>query len=430
MLRSLYTAVSGVLAHQTYLDVTGHNVSNVNTVGFKRDVVQFADMLYQTKRNEAGPVSPPGGVNPAQVGLGVRTASISPNFVQGALQMTEIPTDMAIQGEGFFIVSDGKQNLYTRAGNFALDRDGNLVMQGNGYMVQGYQYNGTELAGALSSVNIPIGDVMPAKATTNAMFRSNLDSRSPVAAEDIVSHKDMFTVYYDEQNKPIHMAVEFRKAYERPADPTGDPPTDFEIGWSWRAYFVDSTGAVLPYGGGEGELTFGPNGNLTSGNSGSVTANFGSIPGGANGSIAMDFNGLTGFASNSTARMYDNDGYRSGSLTGWSTSDYGLISGMYTNGQTRPVAEIPLATFRNPQGLTQVGKTCFAVSANSGQPNIRAAGWEGVVGLIKGRTIEMSNVDLSEEFVNLIRSQRGLQANSRAVTTSDRILEVTLGLKR
>ncbi|MDR3332647.1 MAG: flagellar hook-basal body complex protein, partial [Synergistaceae bacterium] len=134
MLRSLYSAVSGVKAHQTYLDVTGNNIANVNTTGFKKDMLQFKDMIYQDQKSPSGPDSsiPIGGVNPAQVGLGVRVGSIETNLSQGSLQSTGMDSDMAIQGSGFFIVKSSAQTYYTRAGNFTLDRDGNLVMAGNG----------------------------------------------------------------------------------------------------------------------------------------------------------------------------------------------------------------------------------------------------------------------------------------------------------
>ncbi|MDR1579679.1 MAG: flagellar hook-basal body complex protein, partial [Synergistaceae bacterium] len=186
MLRSLYAAVSSVKAHQTYLDVTGNNIANVNTVGFKKDVVHFRDMIYQSVKNASQPDSgvPIGGVNPAQVGLGVSVGSIETVHTQGSLQSTGIPTDMAIQGSGYFVVRSSNQTLYTRAGNFALDRDGNLVMQGNGYLVQGYAYKDVidPVTGNLTrqkdpdmtSINIPIGEKIPAKATTLAAFRCNL----------------------------------------------------------------------------------------------------------------------------------------------------------------------------------------------------------------------------------------------------------------
>ncbi|MDR1651161.1 MAG: flagellar hook-basal body complex protein, partial [Synergistaceae bacterium] len=199
MLRSLYSAVSGVKAHQTYLDVTGNNIANVNTVGFKRDVIHFRDMIYQTSKNpsQPNPSIPIGGVNPAQVGLGVTVGSIETVHTQGSLQNTGIPTDMAIQGSGYFVVNNGTQQLYTRAGNFSLDRDGNLVMQGNGYLVQGYAYKDVidpatgnltrEKDSNLTGINIPIGEKIPAKATTLAAFRCNLCSTATAEITDMTS---------------------------------------------------------------------------------------------------------------------------------------------------------------------------------------------------------------------------------------------------
>lgn len=197
MLRSLYSAVSGVKSHQTYLDVTGNNIANVNTVGFKRDSLQFRDMIYQNARNASGPNSsiPIGGINPAQVGLGVQVGSIETVHTGGSMQSTGVPTDMAISGSGFFVVRNGTQQLYTRAGNFALDAEGNLVMSGNGYLVQGYSYKEqvnpatgtTERVKDtnLTNINIPIGEKIPAKATTLLAFRCNLCSSSTAEITDL-----------------------------------------------------------------------------------------------------------------------------------------------------------------------------------------------------------------------------------------------------
>lgn len=186
MLRSLYSAVSGIKGHQTYLDVTGNNIANVNTTGFKKDSLQFADAIYQMSKSASAPNNGAGigGVDPAQVGLGVSVAAIGTIHTQGSLQNTGQVSDMAISGSGFFVVNNGSQQLFTRAGNFALDRDGNLVMQGSGYMVQGYTYR-DQLNPAtgtidrikdtnLGSLNIPLGDKIPAKATQIASFRCNL----------------------------------------------------------------------------------------------------------------------------------------------------------------------------------------------------------------------------------------------------------------
>ena len=527
MQRSLYTAVSGVKVHQTYLDVTGNNIANVNTVGYKRDVIQFADVIYQTIRNEAAPVSPPGGVNPAQVGLGVGVASIDACFAQGSIQNTDLPTDMAIVGEGFFIVNNRGRQLYTRAGNFALDKDGNLVMQGSGYLVQGFKFNGTSQEDFLSAIVIPIGEVMKGKATTVAALKCNLDSGSAArigvvidetdpdndpdtdtyifsqdaarpfehdtqysgpddevfASASSVSNKavidafgkdmlasydwkDSFTVYDGEGNSHI-MNVVFRKAIEKPADPNANLPTSAETEWDWYAYYTDESGVIVPaYGQGAGTMVFGDGGllkrtytfdpasgsvvgnDIAAGKGGAPTglvgANFGAGASGA--AINLDFlgsdyaaatgttfsgllGGVTSYGYSSTTKMKGRDGYPQGVMDSWSVDDRGVITGSYTNGRTRQISQVALAMFMNPQGLGEVGTTCFEETANSGSARIVKPG-EGGAGTIRGFAAEMSNVDLSEEFVNLIRSQRGLQANTRAVTTSDRILETLINLKR
>ena len=188
MLRSLYSAVSGIKGHQTYLDVTGNNIANVNTVGFKKDSLLFADTIYQTMKSASAPNSgiPIGGVNPAQVGLGVSVAAIETIHSQGSMQNTGQETDMAINGKGFFVVRNGSQQLYTRSGAFALDKNGNLVQQGSGYLVQGYAFKDklNPATGnvervkdtSLTSINIPIGEKIPAKETQLVSFRCNLCS--------------------------------------------------------------------------------------------------------------------------------------------------------------------------------------------------------------------------------------------------------------
>ena len=429
MQRSLYTAVSGVKGHQTYLDVTGHNVANVNTVGYKRDVMQFSDTISQLIRNESAPVSPPGGVNPAQVGLGVRVGSISPSFAQGAFQATAIPTDMAIQGEGFFIVNNMGRQLYTRAGNFAIDRDGNLVTQGEGSLVQGYRFNGTEMGNTLSDIVIPVGHEIPQRATTIAAFRSNLSSNAPAGTQ----HESTVTIH-DSLGNPHIMVVMFKKQNEGNS-------------WEWEAYFRNPDGSRADdFGAANGEVIFGPDGLLDPPNqNGTINADFTSVDAGAS-SITLDFlgsefaemfglpdrgsiGGLTSFGTPSTASALGQDGYARGVLRDWSVGMDGVITGEYTNGILSPIAQVALARVINPQGMSQVGKTSFAATPNAGDVRIMTPGENGA-GLIIGRTIEMSNVDLSEEFVNLIRSQRGLQANTRAITTSDRILETTINVKR
>jgi flagellar hook protein FlgE len=448
-------------------------------------------------------VSPPGGVNPAQAGLGASVASIDPCFVQGSLQNTDIPTDMAIVGEGFFVVNNRGRQLYTRAGNFALDKDGNLVMQGNGYFVQGFKFNGASQESSPSNIVIPVGDVMKGRATTVAAFRCNLDNTAAARIDDLANisqnvarpfryagssdvfasasstsdqgvidafgkeilassdWKDSFVIY-DGAGETRVMNVVFRKALDKPADPSATPPTPAESEWDWYAYYTDGSGQPVPaYGQGAGTLVFGDDGllkrtytfdsagawsvvenDIAAGSSGNPTG----LVGAPGSTINLDFLGsdyaaakglpfngpldaVTSYGSSSTTRMKGRDGYPIGVMESWSVSDRGIITGLYTNGQTRPISQVALARFINPQGLEEVGTTCFAETVDSGSVRIMKPGESGS-GTIKGLTTEMSNVDLSEEFVNLIRSQRGLQANTRAVTTSDQMLETLINLKR
>jgi flagellar hook-basal body protein len=277
--------------------------------------------------------------------------------------------------------------------------------------------------------------------------------------------KDDFVVY-DSSGNPHKLTVVFRKALDRPAQPDASPPASAESEWDWYAYYVNSDGTVdAAAGSGGGTLVFGDGGLLNRsyyyepgslavvekniGNpgddgkaTGRVGANFSS---GSSGPITLDFlgsdyarslglssgpiDGVTSFGSDSTTKMKAQDGYTAGVLNGWSVDGGGVITGSYSNGKTRPIYKVALAMFANPQGLVKVGTTCFAESENSGIAQIGSAGQNGA-GSIVGTTVEMSNVDLSEEFVNLIRSQRGLQANTRVVTTSDQILEVLINMKR
>ena len=183
MLRALFTAVTGVRAHQTMLDVTGNNISNVNTTGFKKDSTIFADLMYQANKYAAGAGDSRGGINPAQVGLGVSVSAIETIHTQGSAQYTGNAADMMIQDKGFFVYSDGNMQLFSRSGALTLDANSDMVMSGTGYKLQGYQYEETPLDGyqqasSLSTVNIPLGQKIDAKATSRVDYQCNLDSRS------------------------------------------------------------------------------------------------------------------------------------------------------------------------------------------------------------------------------------------------------------
>jgi flagellar hook protein FlgE len=178
------SGVSGVRGHQTLLDVVGNNIANVNTVGFKKSNVTFQDLMYQTSKGASAPGEARGGINPMQVGLGVNVAAIETIHSQGQLQFTGNRTDMAVEGDGYYVVSDGTEQLYTRAGNFILDANGNLVQSGTGFMVKGFGMtvdpndpSSYTMGSNLTDINIPVGQKIPAKATELTGYRCNLDSR-------------------------------------------------------------------------------------------------------------------------------------------------------------------------------------------------------------------------------------------------------------
>ncbi|HHU92033.1 MAG TPA: flagellar hook protein FlgE [Halanaerobiaceae bacterium] len=408
MMRSMYAGVSGLKAHQTRMDVIGNNIANVNTAGFKASRVTFKEMLSQTLSGAKAPQDNRGGMNPQQVGLGVSLGSIDTNHVQGNLQSTGLGTDLAIQGNGYFIVNNGTQNFYTRAGALTLDENGNLVNASNGYIMQGWLANNgiINTNSPLTGIRIPIGDTMAPQASTEAVFAGNLNSADPLpwtATMDI----------YDSQGEKHTLTLNFTH--------TGN---DNE--WTWTAT-ID--GATL--GGSNettGTITFGGDGKFASvtGDTFDIDFNNGTdqIAG-----FRLDLSAVTQMAGDNTLDGLYADGYSMGSLESFSIDNAGVITGSYSNGLTKAIGQIAIANFSNAGGLTRVGDTLFAESQNSGIAQIGAAGTAGR-GKISAGTLEMSNVDLAEQFTDMITTQRGFQANSRIISTTDEMLQDLVNLKR
>lgn len=407
MMRSMYAGVSGLKAHQTRMDVIGNNIANVNTAGFKASRVTFKEMLSQTLSGAKAPQDNRGGMNPQQVGLGVSLGSIDTNHVQGNLQSTGLGTDLAIQGNGYFIVNNGTQNFYTRAGALTLDENGNLVNASNGYIMQGWLANNgiINTNSPLTGIRIPIGDTMAPQASTEAVFAGNLNSADPLpwtATMDI----------YDSQGEKHTLTLNF--------EPTS------ENQWDWTAT-ID--GADL--GGSNettGTITFGGDGKVVevTGNTFDINFNNGTekITG-----FNLDLSAVTQMAGDNTLDGLYADGYAMGSLESFSIDNAGVITGSYSNGLTKAIGQIAIANFSNAGGLTRVGDTLFAESQNSGIAQIGAAGTAGR-GKISAGTLEMSNVDLAEQFTDMITTQRGFQANSRIISTTDEMLQDLVNLKR
>ena len=283
MLRSLFAGISGLRANQTMLDVTGNNIANANTIGFKASTVVFQDTLSQVMNGASAPNADNGGTNPIQVGLGVQVAATSGNFNQGSAQTTGRATDLMIQGDGFFVLGSGDGRVYTRAGAFSWDEEGNLVAP-SGKKVQGYAVDAAgNRTGGLTDIRLDPAMAQP-----------------PAGAAEMTSY-----------------------------------------------------------------------------------------------SIGSD----------------------------------GVVRGTFDDDVQRTLGVLAVADFVNPMGLEKVGETAFRASANSGDVELGTAG-EGRRGVLMGGALEMSNVDLAAEFTNLILAQRGFQASSRVITTSDQVLEDLVNIKR
>lgn len=461
MMRSLYSGVSGMQNHQTRMDVIGNNISNVNTTGFKRGRVNFHDLLSQQMSGAARPTDEVGGVNPKEVGLGMNIASIDTIHTQGSLQTTGVQTDVAIQGNGFFVMRSGERTYFTRAGNFGVDSAGTLVNPANGMRVQGWQAQ--EIDGQLvldtsaqpGDLVIPVGQKIDARATSSVNYACNLDKRLPEIQEgateaDIrnATWQTSFNIY-DEFGQQHDLNVSFTRV----------PGTQNQ----WQAVVVvdgmDVTETRAGIGTTDGTtnaflVNFDNNGMLASvtDSAGNITAPEGRISvqvsfnvAGATpdadgnplrqtlnlnlGEIGSVENTITQFAERSSTKAYEQDGYTMGYLENFKIDQSGIITGVYSNGANRTLGQIGLATFTNQGGLEKAGENTYVESNNSGTANIGVSGVAGKGKLIAG-ALEMSNVDLTEQFTDMIVTQRGFQASSKTIQTSDLMLETVINLKR
>ncbi len=422
MIRSMFSAISGLRNHQTMMDVVGNNIANVNTTGFKSSSTVFEDVLSQTFRGAGLATATTGGTNPNVIGLGSRVASISTNFSQGSLQRTGRSTDFAIQGDGFFVVQAETGRTYTRSGSFEVDALGRITTSAGGF-VQGWQ---ADQAGNLATtspigpITIPVGDLVPPTLTGTVRAGGNLPADAAVGTV-LTNAADV----YDGQGNPISLRLEYTK--------TG------ANAWTVAARYVDGSNNLVPAPPAAGQaitggnLTFDANGELTSGYNATIPAGF--LPG-ITTPITLNFGAagvggrLNQFGEIASVAIVEQDGSSAGSLQSFTVSQEGLIVGTYTNGRTRAIGQLALATFSNPGGLEAAGGTAFRESVNSGLPQIGTAGGGAGRGLVTAGTLEMSNTDLSQEFTNLIVAQRGFQANSRVITTSDELLQEVVNLKR
>lgn len=577
MLQAMYSGVSGMQAHETRMNVIGNNIANVNTYGFKSGRTSFQDQLAQTLRTVSGPSGGNGGQNPAQVGLGVTLASIDTIQTQGNLQTTGRSSDLALQGSGFFMVSDGTSVQYTRDGTFDLDSSGALVNQATGRRLVGWtadSSNNIDTSAPVTSTSalrVPIGQLGQAHQTDNMTFLGNLDAAASLASTrvDFSGHLSTTSVageqtettntLFDAQGKPHVVTTVLYGAID---NPTGaDVPAGATRAWNVRMsvdgataydsangqarmfstptgmHFTDATGASLGSsvildggtGANHGSIIKGTAGapdvpatmsfsgvttsaaassvtgiadgqtgtsptwgtalrtydslglehlisfkfdratlsanapagatsmwnwtasegdkvvgtSADAGNTGLYFNSLGKLVGGGiqtatvtpnQGTvnpytIKIDYSKLTQMAGEGNATASYQDGYVAGTMQGFTVSSDGIISGLYSNGQSRNLGRIAIASFLNPGGLEKTGNNLFRESSNSGMAQVGLAGQSGR-GKVSAGFLEMSNVDLTSEFTNLIVTERGFQSNSRIISVVDQLMQAVIDLKR
>jgi flagellar hook protein FlgE len=422
MLRSLFSAISGLQAHQTKMDVVGNNIANVNTVGYKSQTTVFEDTLSQLLRNGSSPTATTAGTNPAQVGLGVKVGDITTNFSQGSTQSTGRSTDFMISGDGFFVTQVGSEQQYTRAGSFDIDATGRLVTPDGGVLQGWMATNGTvNTNGPVGDLKIPFGQTIAPVATTAGSVQGNLDSSSQVTTPATVVQTAV--TMYDAEGAPHPMNYTFTKTASG---------WDLSVlnGAGTPMVFTDASGAALSGSPTAEPITFDASGAMTS----PASKSFFIDPAvtGWPAPVSIDLSALTQFGSASTAtaiKPVTGAGSEVGGLESFSLGNDGTITGVYSNGLRKSIGQLALASFANPSGLTKAGNSAYRVGDNSGDPKVGTAGTGGR-GTLTAGALEMSNVDLSQEFTGLIIAQRGFQANSKVITTSDQILNELVNMKQ
>ncbi len=488
MMRSLFSGVSGLKVHQTKMDVIGNNISNVNTIGFKSSSVNFSDIFYQTTQAASGPNAATGmaGRNAMQIGLGSNLASITASITKsGAAQRTDNPFDVMIEGEAFFIVNSGGTNYFTKAGSFNVDANGTLCTA-SGATVMGWGIDSNDPTKTVADVVKPLEIMTPEnlyanpEATTNAHITGNIDSKDTQIAsgtgkivnvsfydkrghsysadlkvvqteEATNQYKVVITDIKDEVGQSIFVkknidpetaAVTYSETSINSFTFGGVSYSVGDISETDGTFSLDATdGPLLTFNGATGKfVSVGDDATSEEGNK-SITLQIGASAGDGESPFAdldIDFSSITMYSTSGSSALEANKGSlenlgagkKVGNMTGVAIDTSGKIYGKYDNGDSKLLGQIAVASFSNPAGLEAVGDSMFAATQNSGDfDGIGQDPTQGGGSLSTG-VLEMSNVDLSQQFTDMITTQRGFQANSRIITTSDTLLEELINLKR
>lgn len=491
MMRSMFSGVSGLKAHQVRMDVIGNNISNVNTVAYKSSKLSFSEIYSQTVKGASGPQEGAGGTNPLQIGLGTTVGNVDVVHTKGSVQRTDNPTDIMIDGNGFFVISNdskGENRFFSRAGNFTVDKLGYLVTPG-GFKVLDRDYKPVIINKADTKGATATGSSTP---TTEINYKAGMILRNNVNYNE----KDIYTVtasVYDTLGRtnnvnvsflqtPVVSSASFALAQSDPRfDSTKAPAAQVPVNSFYTAREIqvkDSAGNNLLQTGSAGTLptdhvyaVFNEKGDFcqllhtpaatpligTALSAAALSADYTAFPAATSNvkytftlnnpgaaPVTFDFsranffeNGietkgkqvLTQYAKESDARTIVLDGNASGSLSSFTIGEDGLVQGIYTNGEKKLLASIALADFDNPAGLMRMGANMFVDTVNSGAPRLGTPGRSGLGKLASG-ALEMSNVDLAGEFTEMITTQRGFQANSKIISSTDEMLSELANLKR
>lgn len=458
MMRSLFSGVAGLKTHQTRMDVIGNNIANVNTVAYKSQSATFQELMYQNTQNAsaANEATGRGGINAKQIGLGSSLAAINTNITQsGSSQSTGNAFDVQISGDSFFIVSDGQQNHFTRAGAFYVDGVGNLAMTSNGYNVMGWQPNE-------DGSDVLVDTVSPLKIMSAENLTSAPEQTTKAYLDGVIDKNDSNVT--STTGRLVNVSVYDNLGYSyivqlaiKQVTDGGTPPKPKDGEYTIEpAKLIDSTGKTL-FDSGTTPGTGDPNVKLSTGDLQFDTTN-GSIKkpdinGDKEAPIKLTITGIDAFGKDisidlANLKMYDNKGTstvaghygdvqgrnagrKKGALSGVAIQQDGKIYGSYDNGTSKLLGQIAVASFANASGLEKIGDNLYDTTQNSGEfdgigKDITSDG----AGAMKTGVLEMSNVDLSAEFTEMITTQRGFQANSRIITVSDTMLEELINLKR
>lgn len=404
MNRALFAGLSGTIAFQNRLDVVGNNIANANTVAYKQGRTTFEEALYETlEGGRSGSEAGIGGANPVQIGSGVSLGTVTVQHTQGSLESTGQPLDCAIEGQGMFVLGDGQGQYYSRDGAFSLDDTNTLVAGSSGLKVMGWMADAAgaiNSTGPISSLSFNIGELAPPEATGSALVRGNLDATAAVG--DSVSATISI---YDSLGEMHQVDLTFSR-------------TANVNEWQCEATCEGSTASTL--------MQFDASGALIAG--GTLNLNV-ALTNGATSpqAVALDLGSVTALTQAYSVVVDSQDGRPASSLVNVEMGDGGTVVGQYSDGRTRALAQVALAAFTNPGGLQHAGSNLYTEAPASGAPSVGTAD-SGGRGSVVARRLEMSNVDLTRSFVDMITTQRGFQASTRVISTANEMLDEVVRL--